>query len=925
MKLRSQAATAASIVGVGMWLILISASGQEIDIRAIEQRFNELLSAGNYVGAFVEGQKVERVVEAHFGAQHPLYALTLKKLAAIYWAERDYKRAERILEHVVTIREHLLGANLPDLASALDDLADVYVTQGKYAQAERCLQRALAIRQKTPGANDVVVADSLNRLAILYRTEGNDSEAEGLYKRVLAIRERALGPIHPDVAMAINNLANVYLDQGRLVEAEALYHQALAIMERTLGASHPTVAMALNNLALVYAGQAKYGDAEELYRRALAIQEKAVGPNNREVALTFGNLANVYRAEGKYQEAEVLYQRALEILEKSPDLTLTISILGNLAFLSAVAGNTAQALIFSRKASAAIIAGEQHAGTRSFGEERADYFRGHVANLAIAAREGIEPAPALGREGFDISQWALQSSAGAAVQAMALRFAAEDSALALLVRQQQDLAAFWRERNKALIQALSKPQGQQNGALIDNIRKQMADTESRLATIAAQLQQQFPDYAALASPQPLKVEETQKLLGADEALVFFLTGDRESYVFAVTRDGFDWKVIALGADALTQKVAALRRGLDVAEINKAIKKSMSPDLFDLGLANDLYATLFGQIEPLIKDKKQLLVVPSGALTALPFGLLVTDKSAVAKPDKMSGYRDAAWLIRRYAITVLPSVASLKALRVFARKDEARKPMVGFGDPVFNPGAVPAVGSHAAANGSAARNLTTDSYTDFWQGAEIDRTKLAQDLPPLPGTAVELKAVAKDLGASISDIHLGKDASVTAVKRLPLADYRVVYFATHALVAGDVKGLGEPALALSIPAQPTDSDDGLLTASEVAQLKLDADWVVLSACNTAAGDKPGAEALSGLVRAFFYAGARALLVSQWAVSSDAATRLTTSTFDILKANPTIGHAEALRRAELAYLNDTSDPHNAYPAFWGPFEIVGEGPR
>jgi len=135
--------------------------------------------------------------------------------------------------------------------------------------------------------------------------------------------------------------------------------------------------------------------------------------------------------------------------------------------------------------------------------------------------------------------------------------------------------------------------------------------------------------------------------------------------------------------------------------------------------------------------------------------------------------------------------------------------------------------------------------------------------------------------------------------------------------------GEPALVLSIPLNPTDTDDGLLTSSEVAQLKLNADWVVLSACNTMAGDKPGAEALSGLARSFFYAGARSLLVTHWAVDSAAATRLTTSTFDLLKSEPGIGRAEALRRAMLAYLGDTSSPRNAYPAVWGPFALIGEG--
>src|SRR5262249_22080614 len=168
-----------------------------------------------------------------------------------------------------------------------------------------------------------------------------------------------------------------------------------------------------------------------------------------------------------------------------------------------------------------------------------------------------------------------------------------------------------------------------------------------------------------------------------------------------------------------------------------------------------------------------------------------------------------------------------------------------------------------------------------------------------------------------------NATVTAVKRAPLANYRIVYFATHGLVAGDIKGVAEPSLALSVPAKPTEDDDGLLKASEVAQLKLNADWVVLSACNTIAGEKPGAEALSGLARAFFYAGARALLVSHWAVASDAATRPTPQAFTVLTTDPTPGRAEAFRRTMLAYLADKSSPENAYPAVWGPFAVIGEG--
>ena len=538
--------------------------------------------------------------------------------------------------------------------------------------------------------------------------------------------------------------------------------------------------------------------------------------------------------------------------------------------------------------------------------------------LLAAQQRQIMPAEQALDEALDAVQRGTQSSAASAVNKLAVRLAAGTDRLAQLVRRDQDLASEAETLDKAIVAAVSKERAKRDVAAEQKSRDRLAVIAAERAGLQNTFAVAFPDYAALSNPLPLKAKEMQALLSDQEALVLFAVAEKESYVFAMTRDRVDWRSIPAGADALSQKVAAFRRGLDIGKASDASGKS---GLFDLALANELYGTLLAPVEALVKDKSSLLVVPSGALTALPFHLLVTEKPAAAIPDRFDGYREAAWLLKRQAVSVLPSAASLKTLRVVARKDQSTKPMTGFGDPLFNPGLKPTDGQRSTK--SAARSLATGAYTDFWQGAGVDRARLTAALPQLPDTADELNAVARDLGVAASDIHLGVDASETTVKRAALADYGIVYFATHGLVAGDVKGIAEPSLVLSIPKVPSEFDDGLLTASEVAQLKLNADWVVLSACNTIAGDKPGAEALSGLARAFFYAGARALLVSHWAVNSEAATRLSISTFDRLKADPKLGRAEALRQAMLAYLNDTSSPRNAYPAFWAPFALIGEG--
>jgi CHAT domain-containing protein/Tfp pilus assembly protein PilF len=792
-----------------------------------------------------------------------------------------------------------------DLATALNNLAQIQADQGHDDEAEPLYKRAIALMEKGGGLDSVEIAPVLNNLAALDQRQSRYAEAEPLFRRALAIREKALPREHPDVGQSLNNLATFDVKQEHYAEAEPLFQRALAIYQKAGGPEHPAVATLLNNLGQLYRDLDRDADAEAPIKRSLAIREKVLGVDHPDVARSLNNLAGLYEHQQRYAEAEPLYRRALAIRERAlgPDHPDVATSSANFAYFLYEAGRTADALPLAEKTLA---------GNRV--QSRV------VLPILFAARaQSLLPGDKALDEALAAIQRGNQSSAASAVNKLAVRLAAGSDRLAELVRKDQDLATEAEALDKAVMAAVSRQSGPRDAAAEQRNRVRLVAIAGERTGLQKALAVEFPDYAALSNPLPLTVKEIQPLLSADEAMVLYAVLDKQSHVIAITREGVDWEEIPLGASELAQKLAAFRRGLDVGKARDASGKS---GLFDLVLANELYAALLGPVEALTREKRSLLVVPSGALTALPFHLLVTAKPQAAIPDTLDGYRSAAWLLRRHAITVLPSVVSLKSLRAFPRRDQGAKPMTGFGDPVFNPAEAGPADRRKAV---AARSPATLAYTDFWRGAGVDRARLSQALPQLPDTADELNAVARDVDADAADIHLGRDASETTLKHAALAQYSIIYFATHGLVAGDVKGLGEPSLALSIPEQPSELDDGLLTASEVAQLKLNADWVVLSACNTIAGERPGAEALSGLARAFFYAGARALLVSHWAVDSEAATRLTTSTFDLLKNEPDIGRAEALRRAMLAYLDDRATPRNAYPAIWAPFALIGEGAR
>ena len=491
-------------------------------------------------------------------------------------------------------------------------------------------------------------------------------------------------------------------------------------------------------------------------------------------------------------------------------------------------------------------------------------------------------------EGYQVVQREKFTSASQAINQLSVRYAAGNDQLAQLVRADQDLVAETERLDRLIIEAVSKEPAKRNPIAEQQIRDRIRALAIERTKNETVLRQQFPGYADLAKPQPLSVQETQQLLGPDEVLVVF-DFDQRSYAWIITRSQSGIVELNITAKDLEAQV-------------KAIRSSLTSEPFDLGAAYKLYQTLFGSFAKHITSKTRLYLVSNGALTSLPLQLLVT-KDPAGKPLK-----DVDWLVRSYAITNLPSIASLKALRGRTSDTPARKPFIAFADPVFS----------EEAKKEAGQKIAMHTLMTLARGSGA--------LEQLPGTRTEVESIAKALRVDASDIKLGLDATETAVKNARLDDYRVVYFATHGLVAGDPemfeRGKVEPALALSIPDKPSEQDDGFLFASEVAQLKLNADWVVLSGCNTASGDRPGAEALSGLARAFFYAGARSLLVSHWEVDDKKTETLMTKVFLLTKENPKLSHGEALQQAMLSIIDEASSDEDLHPRWWAPFVVIGE---
>jgi len=686
------------------------------------------------------------------------------------------------------------------------------------------------------------------------------------------------------VAIPAIELARLYEETDRAEDAASLATPVLRAIEGGF-ATEPFSVDGRTVFAAALISLNRNDEARANLDQAIPRIEPLFGTDHPVMAFALTQRARLQLAQGRADDALDTARRATQIYAE------------NAARLSGASGVSAQASLIRAARAFDVRLGAAWA----------------VHNSSSGAK-----AAAAAADSYETQQWIHQSSAAAALSQMAVRIGAGGGELGSLVRERQDLIVRWErldDRSAAKSGITQLPQS------AEDVQMQQRQILQRITAIDQVLQQKFPEYAELASPEPLSVVQTQALLRSDETLVAFHPQQSTTFVWAVHKDGVAWAEVPRGGSDLAEAVRRFRCGLINEEDNACASSDMK---FDWALAHDMYRSLLEPVEGATKGRRDLIVVSNGALAALPVHALLR---APLDPQVtgLDARRQAEWLIREWAVTTIPAVSSLRALRALAHENAtARRPLIGFGDPVI--GNRPIDGANTCADPEPTRRSATASVASLYRsGTYVQDVAVAdvgrvRTLPRLPDTRCELLDLAHTLDVDAGVLQLGADATESKVKTFSrsgeLATYRNVAFATHGLLAGEF-GV-EPALVLTPPKIGTADDDGLLTTSEVAGLKLQADWVILSACNTAAGNRPGEDNLSGLARAFFYAGAKTLLVSHWPVRSEAAVYLTTGTFAQLQQHPDLGRAEALRLTMLQLIE-----RGRAPNYWAPFSVVGEG--
>ena len=812
----------------------------------------------------------------HFGARSWGAGHAAMAVNSAYYAFGRFADAEPFAAEAEALAIACFPAGDPRIAHRIATHAVALGMSGRLEEAlvedEQAIAWALAHLPET----DNVFPYLLDNYGMDLRNAGRLREAEAVLRRAIDLTARHHADNVQRRGSLLGKFGNVLDAQGRHREAEAMWLKAIDYDRQVPDLSNPLIGSGELRRAADSA-QARGNLPLALSRReqAIALMASHAQPKHPELARARIEYAVTLSLAGRAAEARAIADPAIELVRAGLLEGDFKRMNAEIAYAQVVAAAADAASAYPIAAPVVLRLEKALLDTAT---ARGDLIRfAPLFSTSFAAATRFALATRHDDEAFHDLQLANLSDIVLVNADVAVRAAAGSPAARTSIERLQKRVQERQELDRERVRATAS----HDGPALARIETAIGAADADIAETTRALDRIYPAFRAIGRPVPTTLASFRARLGPDDILIAPVSLPGETLTIAVTRAGLAWASAPVPRSRVAALLARVRASIDAARFSGGAR-------FDADAARQLYTILLPKaLDPLLRAHRHILYTASGALATIPPSLLVAQplRRGVAP----------AWLIRTHSISILPT---LRAGPTAASSGQAA--FLGIGAPRLG-GTVPAVyrRGEASALGDPGGTGTAS-------------------LPPLPHAARELRAMAASFPAADRRVLLADSATERAMKTLPLDRYGVIAIATHGLVNDAVPGLTEPALVLTPPRTRGPLDDGLLTASEVANLHLRADWVILSACDTAGGSDPQGASYSGLTSAFMEAGARALLVSHWAVRDDAAERLTVAT--VRTARRGIDRATALQRAMIALMRDRSVPGSANPAIWAPFVLV-----
>ncbi len=814
--------------------------------------------------------------------------------------------------------EELIGkdTNLPSIKEIGDVVELINLARRQhearlYRQSELTWQRVLKTQERLFGMNSPALAFSLLYMAHPVRHQRRIDDSLELVKRAEPLVSKSRNP--DLIARYFNDLSLDAHERRNHEAAAAFAEKAIAAFpadytdmsinrSRRRGRGTGALAQAYYNLSLAKRGTNDYASAEKAVRKSFEMFNKLEGFDGTWTNRGRMLLVRVLTEQKKFDEAERYLADALRSAEKMYGHTIWWA---NAKVLEA---RLAEAMADHTMALEAYRAFASIAAREEFSCFYGPCFSPYLDLLTSQADSDSEAAQAALREAFSVVQLMDFPVVSTAINQLAARVSAGDQEISAYTREQQDLAERQIRLRAELMQEALKPEKNRSTEKEDTIEREIHQIRVQLEERELKLQDRFPKYAQLVTRKPVDALQIAEVLQPEEGLLYFSHVGDKGYTFLLHQGRLKLHAVNLPQRQLKHRVAALREGLTLDD------GKLRP--FDAALAHALYRDLVGSLLDVPGSIRRLVIIPTGPLLSLPPDVIVS-----AAPETTE---KTEWLLRRFSILVVPDVRAFMNLRRISKSEITSTEFLGVGNPRFA----------AEASGTTSAGRVKDSGTQN-RGLQVAASdlKLPNDpcqenwnvreqvagLTPLPESAEEVRVMAAELAAGKGTLLLGEKATKSELLKAGLDTKAIIAFATHGLLPEDLFCENEPSLALA-PGSPGDlQDDGLLRASEISVMRLNAILVILSACNTAGADgQLGGESLSGLVRAFFYAGARNVLATHWQIASQPTVELTTGMAQ--KKAQGLTWPDALRESKLRMMDN---PVTSHPFFWGGFSLVGGG--